>query len=82
MKDVKLQEKNLKIVVEPYKKISKEIKTAKDTPIKIVRFFLELKNSLKLFSLTTKELNCSTSLIKPLPLPIFKNLFFLSLNIS
>ena len=36
MKDVKLQEKNLKIVVEPYKKITKEIKIAKDSPIKII----------------------------------------------
>ena len=82
MKNVKPQVKNLKIVVVLYKKINKEIKIAKNNPIEIERFLLDFKKSLKLFSLTFNELNCSTSLIKPLPLPIFKNLFFLSLNIS
>ena len=74
-------EKNLNTAVELYKKLkitnNKNI-TKNDNPNKT---FLDFKNLSILFCLNVKVLKSSGLLTKPLFLPIFKNLFFLSLII-
>ena len=74
-----VQEKNIKSAVEPYKKDMIDRIKIKIRADDIKIFFLDLKIWSKLLPEEFKELRFSKLSIKPLFLPIFKNLFFLSL---
>ena len=72
-----VQEKNINVVVGLYKKIRIEINKATDNPNIDKKNFLDLKKILNWLSNGLSELKSSRLLMKPLFLPIFKNLFFL-----
>ena len=77
MKDVSLQVKNLKIVVGPYNIKNNELMSVnKKNIVKNINFF-DLKICLKLSLSNFKELNSSDFEMKPLSLPILRNLSFL-----
>ena len=75
-------EKNIKNVVEPYRKIIKATITIINKIIIDNGIFLDSNILLKLSCGVFKELNSFKLVINPLLLPIRRNLFFLSLNIS
>ena len=77
MKDVSLLVKNLRIVVELYNIKNNELMIVnKNIIIKNLNFF-DLKICFKFTLLNLKELNSSVFDIKPLLLPILRNLSFL-----
>ena len=75
-----VQEKNIKSVAENYKKINTIIRIS--AAKKGTRNLFFIKISKISFRGALKELRSTVLETKPLPLPIFKNLFFLSLKIS
>jgi len=75
------QERNIKNVVELYKKIKKEINKIVPKLIKDIKIFLDFKISSNLLLFNFNELKFSGLSMKPLLLPIFRNLFFLALKI-
>ena len=75
-----VREKNTKNVVGNYDKTNIKIKIK--IPKKSGNNFFDCKISKILFCLTLKEPISAVFEIKPLFLPIFRNLFFLSLKIS
>ena len=77
MKDVSLLVKNLRIVVELYNIKNNELMIVnKNIVIKNINFF-DLKICFKFTPSNLKELNSSVFDIKPLFLPILRNLSFL-----
>ena len=74
--------KNLNTVVELYKKLKKTNNKAITKNANPKKTFLDFKILSRLFFLIVKVLKSSELLIKPLFLPIFKNLFFIMLHNS
>ena len=77
-----VQERNINIAAVLYKKKNNNITDNIKNPVKKNIFSFFLNNSFNLFFFNSKVLKFSGLLIKPLLLPIFKNLFFLWFKIS
>ena len=77
-----VQEKNIKNVVEPYKNTINDTITIRIKANATKTFFFDFKIWLRLLLTEFNELRSSKLFMKPLFLPILKNLFFLLLKIS
>ena len=77
-----VQDKITNVAAELYNWVINKIKLTNTSPKIEIKNLLDLSILIRLVLGALRELKSSTLLINPLLLPIFKNLFFLSLKIS